>query len=145
MDIKPILGIAIVLFALAEILKRTVFKNDDEKKAIIPYFCAILGAVAASVLFLVDPAIIGTETIMDAIVAGGVSGLIATGAHQIYKQFYKMILVANSVKEETENEVADMTADEKKEYLTNQATDIGMKILDSLNESEKDSQSDSKE
>ena len=136
----PVLGIAIVLFALSEILKRTVLKNNDELKSVIPYFCAIVGAVAAAGLYAVDPSIIsGANNILDAIVSGAISGLLATGAHQLYKQFYKLIAVGKSTKEDIDKEVSEMTADEKKEYLTGIATDMVTDVLNKVNGVEEES------
>lgn len=133
-EYTPVIGIAIVLFALSEILKRTVLKNNDDLKAVIPYFCAIVGAAAAAILYTVDTSYIsGASNILDAVVSGAISGLLATGAHQLYKQFYKLIAVGKSTKEDIDKEVSEMTTDEKKEYLTGVATDMVTDVLNNVN------------
>lgn len=130
----PIFSIAIVLFALAELLKGTVLKNNDDLRAVIPYACAIIGAVAAAVMFAIDPSLInGASNIGDAIVAGAISGLVATGAHQFYKQFYNLIAVAKSIKTEIDSDVADMSTEEKKDYITDVASDMVTDFLNKVN------------
>ena len=134
MEYVPVAGIAVVLFVLAEILKRTVLKNNADMKAVLPYFCALVGAVAGVVLYIVDPTLIaGADNVLNAVVIGAISGLVATGAHQIYKQFVKLMTVARSTSKEIEEEVADMTSDEKKEYLTDVATDMITDVLNNVN------------
>lgn len=146
-DFTPVVGIAVVLFAVAEILKRTVFKNNDDMKAVIPYFCAVVGAGAAAILYTVDPSLIpGSSNILDAVVSGAISGLLATGAHQIYKQFYKLMAIGKSTKEDIDKEVANMTTEEKKEYLTNVAADAVTDFLNKTNGVEEEtSESESKD
>lgn len=139
-EYMPVLGIAIVLFALAEILKRTALKNNDELKSVIPYFCAIVGAAAAAGLYAVDPSLInGANNILDAVISGAISGLLATGAHQLYKQFYKLIAIGRSTKQDIDNAVSNMTTDEKKEYLTGVATDMVTDVLNKVNGVEEES------
>ena len=134
MEYAPIAGIAIVLFVLAEIVKRTVLKNNDDMKAVLPYVCALLGAVAGVVCYVIDPTLIpGADNVLSAVVAGACSGLLATGAHQIYKQFTKLMLIGRSTTKEIEEEVADMTTEEKKEYLTGVATDMITDVLNGVN------------
>lgn len=131
MEYVPVVSIAVVLFVFAELLKRTAMKNNDDAKAVLPYICAILGAVIASVCFIVDPSMItGASNILEALLAGAISGLVATGSHQIYKQAVKLITVAHSVSEDIKEEVTEMTEDEKKEYLTDVAADM---ITETLN------------
>ena len=106
-------------------------KNNNNAKAVLPYICAILGAVIASVCFIVDPTMIsGASNILEALLAGAISGLVATGSHQIYKQAVKLITVANSTSEDVKKEVAEMTEEEKKEYLTDVAASM---ITETLN------------
>ena len=131
MEYVPVVSIAVVLFVFAELLKRTVMKDNDNAKAVLPYICAILGAVISSVCFIVDPTMIsGASNILEALLAGAISGLVATGSHQIYKQAVKLITVANSTSEDVKKEVAEMTEEEKKEYLTDVAASM---ITETLN------------
>lgn len=130
----PIFSIAIVLFALAEILKGTVLKNNSDLRAVIPYACAIIGAIAAAVMFAIDPSLInGASNIGDAVVSGAISGLVATGAHQIYKQFYNLVAVSKSIKTEIDSDVAGMSTEEKKDYITDVASDMVTDFLDKVN------------
>lgn len=133
-DAAPIAGIAIMLYVLAEILKATVLKNNSDMKAIIPYFCAIIGAVAAVVIYVLDPTLLDVENVLGAVVAGAASGLIATGANQIYKQFVNLLAIASSTKHDVETAVSNMSADEKKEYIADQVSDVAEKVLDKLKE-----------
>ena len=130
----PIVAIAIIMYILSEILKGTVFKNNADMKAVIPYFCALIGAVLAVVAYLVNPAFIGCDNILDAIVKGAVSGLVATGANQAYKQFYNLLAVGKSVKEDVDKTVENMTPEEKKEYLSDTAAEFGKDVLDKIKE-----------
>ena len=131
MEYVPVVSIAVVLFVFAELLKRTAMKNNADAKAVLPYICAILGAVIASVCFFIDPTMIpGATNILEALLAGAISGLVATGSHQIYKQAVKLITVAHSTSEDIKEEVTEMTEDEKKEYLTDVAADM---ITETLN------------
>lgn len=131
MEYVPVVSIAVVLFVFAELLKRTVMKDNDNAKAVLPYICAILGAVISSVCFIVDPSMIsGASNILEALLAGAISGLVATGSHQIYKQAVNLITVANSTSEDVKKEVAEMTEEEKKEYLTDVAASM---ITETLN------------
>lgn len=54
----------------------------------IPVVCGVSGAILGVVALFVMPGFPGTD-ILTAIAIGIVSGLAATGAHQIYKQFTK--------------------------------------------------------
>lgn len=131
MEYVPVVSIAVVLFVFAELLKRTAMKNNNNAKAVLPYICAILGAVIASVCFVIDPTMIpGATNILEALLEGAISGLVATGSHQLYKQAVKMITVANSTSEDIKEDVKEMTEDEKKEYLTDVAAEM---ITETLN------------
>lgn len=133
-EYTPIVGIAIVLYAVAEILKRSIFKNNADMKAAIPYVCVIIGAIAAAVIFVVNPSLVAANNILDATVMGVLSGLLATGAHQVYKQFYNLIAIAQSTKNEIDEAVEGMTYEEKKDYLTDVASEATKDLLNKLNE-----------
>ena len=115
MEVVPILAISIILYCLCEILKGTVLKNNEDFKAVLPYTCAILGAIFAVIVFCFNPDLIGAKNILDAIVEGAISGLVATGSHQLYKQFSSlMALRAKAVtNEETPDEKEEETQDEE--------------------------------
>ena len=136
-DAVPVLGITVILYAVSEILKRTALKNNADLKAIIPYFCAIVGAVAAAVMFAIDPSLLpDASNVLDAVVMGAASGLIATGANQVYKQFYNLIAIGKSTAEDIDKEVANMTTEEKKDYLTDVAADAVMDVLNKVGHTE---------
>ena len=85
----------------------------------------------ASVCFVIDPTMIpGATNILEALLEGAISDLVATGSHQLYKQAVKMITVANSTSEDIKEDVKEMTEDEKKEYLTDVAAET---ITETLN------------
>lgn len=130
MEYVPNIGIAIVLFILSEAAKKTVLKNNADLKALLPYICALLGAVAAVICFVIDPSMLeGVNNVLDAVVAGAISGLSATGAHQLYKQSVKLATVSRSISAEVTEEVKDMTSEEKKDYITDIATDMLSSVL----------------
>lgn len=83
MDILGITGIAaitVICFLIAEAIKATALDNKW-----LPVICGCLGGVLGVVAMRVMPDFPGTD-ILTAIAIGIVSGLAATGAHQIGKQ-----------------------------------------------------------
>ena len=134
MEYVPVVGIAVVLFVLAELLKRTVLKNNADMKAVLPFVCALIGAIAGVICFIIDPTMIpGAANALDAILAGAISGLVATGSHQIYKQFVNLVTIGKSTSEDIKEEVENMTTEEKKEYLTDVATEMITDVLNKTN------------
>lgn len=139
-DFTPIISIAIILYCLAEILKRTVLKSREDLRAVIPYVCAIIGAVGAAAMFAIDPELVdGASNIRDAIVSGAFSGLLATGANQVYKQFFNLFAIGKSITDEVNEEVANMTTEEKKDYITSVAAEMVTDILNKANGVDEDS------
>ena len=55
----------------------------------IPFLCALFGAALSVVAFYTIPNYIPADNWLMAIYVGVGSGLMATGAHQVYKQFTK--------------------------------------------------------
>ena len=55
----------------------------------IPFLCGLFGGVLGIVAFLTIPNYIPADNWLMALYVGVGSGLMATGAHQIYKQFTK--------------------------------------------------------
>lgn len=83
MEILGITGVAaitIICFGVAEAIKATALDNKW-----LPVICAFLGAILGVVGMYVMPDFPGTD-ILTSIAIGIVSGLAATGAHQIGKQ-----------------------------------------------------------
>lgn len=85
MEILGITGIAaitIICYLIAEAIKATALDNKW-----LPVICGALGGVLGVVALYVSPNIIPATDILTAIAIGIVSGLAATGANQVYKQF----------------------------------------------------------
>lgn len=83
MEILGIAGVAaitVICFLIAEAIKATPLDNKW-----LPVICGVLGGVLGVVAMHVMPDFPGTD-ILTAIAIGIVSGLAATGAHQIGKQ-----------------------------------------------------------
>lgn len=135
-SVQPIVIIAFFIYIIAEILKATILKNRTDLKAILPYACAIIGAIAGGVLFYIDPTIVDQSSIQDSVLSGAISGLLATGANQIYKQFYNIIAIGKITKEEIDTTVSSMTDEERKQYISDVASDILSKIMDNLKSNE---------
>ena len=76
-------AITVICFVLAEAVKLT---SLDEKW--IPVLCGVMGGILGVVASYVMPNY-PADNILDAIAIGIVSGLAATGAHQIGKQLSK--------------------------------------------------------
>ena len=95
MSFIPIPAIALILYCVAELLKATLF-NTDQRRAMIPVVCALLGAVICVVLYAVQPGLIPGDNILTAAAEGIISGLTATGANQVYWQIKKNVNTANA-------------------------------------------------
>ena len=76
-------AIAVICFFVGFACKR--FDNEKLNK-FIPVICGLLGAILGIVAFITLPDYIGAENWLCALATGIISGLAATGAHQIYKQ-----------------------------------------------------------
>lgn len=78
-----------VVFALMEIYKKYIAKENETMIRIIPLIAGGLGIVFGIVCFYAFPAIISATNLLTAILVGGASGLSATGCNQIFKQLKK--------------------------------------------------------
>ena len=132
MTLGPVAGIVIVLYVIAELLKKTVLKSRPDLNAALPYVCAILGGVAAVAICLIDPTMIGIDNPLIAVVYGIGAGLTAPGANQLYKQYFKLMSVSHTTATEIKEEVANMTDEERKEYIKDQVTEVLEKVVDSI-------------
>ena len=81
LGIAAIPAITVICFLVAELIKATPL---DSKW--LPVICGALGGALGVVALYVSPAIIPATDVLTAIAIGIVSGLGATGAHQVYKQ-----------------------------------------------------------
>lgn len=89
MDFSTVnVGIVIVVYCIAEILKITLMK-EDSKRAALPVICIVAGALVACAVFYFYPEGISSTNLIDAFGLGGMSGASAVGCNQIYKQFTK--------------------------------------------------------
>ena len=83
LGIMAIPAITIICFLIAEGVKATSLDNKW-----LPIICGLCGGILGVVAMYVMPDFPGVD-ILTAIAIGIVSGLGATGAHQIYKQLTK--------------------------------------------------------
>ena len=89
-------------YIIAEILKK-VWLKTDEKRAMLPVICGIIGAVCGVGLFYAYPAALDTATnsAIGAIADGAFSGVMATGCNQIYKQVKKFFNTTSTTNTES--------------------------------------------
>ena len=80
-DIAAVPTIAVIAFLAAECAKLTPMPDEW-----LPALCGVAGAILGVVALYVSPTIMPATDILSAIAVGIVSGLAATGAHQVYKQ-----------------------------------------------------------
>ena len=80
LGIASIPAITVIAFLAAEAIKATALDNKW-----LPVICGALGGILGAVAMYVMPKF-PAQDILSAIAVGIVSGLAATGAHQIYKQ-----------------------------------------------------------
>ena len=73
-------AITVICFLAAQVIKATALDNKW-----LPVICGVLGGILGVVGLYVMPDFPASD-ILNAIAVGIVSGLAATGAHQIYKQ-----------------------------------------------------------
>lgn len=84
MEILGIAGVAaitVICLLVAQIIKSTSLDNKW-----LPSICGIIGGALGVVCLFAAPEIMPAEDVISAIAVGVVSGLAATGAHQVYKQ-----------------------------------------------------------
>ena len=80
LGIAGIPAITIIAFLVAQAIKATALDNKW-----LPVICGALGGILGVVALYVMPEF-PAQDILTAIAVGIVSGLAATGAHQVYKQ-----------------------------------------------------------
>ena len=91
LNIYSIPTIALLCYSIIELLKRNLGDGVDERvKNSYPIISATSGMILSILAFWVDPAIVGSESMLGAAVSGIASGLTATGSNQILKQMKKM-------------------------------------------------------
>lgn len=80
LGIAGVAAITVICFLIAEAVKATALDNRW-----LPVICGALGGILGVVALYVMPEF-PAKDILTAIAVGIVSGLAATGAHQVYKQ-----------------------------------------------------------
>lgn len=80
LGIAGVAAITVICFLIAEAVKATALDNRW-----LPVICGALGGILGVVALYVMPEF-PAKDVITAIAVGIVSGLAATGAHQIYKQ-----------------------------------------------------------
>ena len=81
--------IVAVVFALMEIYKKYIAKDNEKLIRFIPLISLGLGALLGIVFYFAFPSTISASNWFIAILIGGASGLSATGCNQIFKQLKK--------------------------------------------------------
>ena len=81
LGIAAIPAITVICFLIAEAIKATALDNKW-----LPVICGALGGILGVVALYISPEIIPSTDVLTSIAIGIVSGLAATGAHQVYKQ-----------------------------------------------------------
>lgn len=104
--ILEITGVPVIVSLVYFII--TLYKQFIQNKAeifskLIPIIASVLGMILGVVAYYVSPEIIPASNLITAILIGGVSGLSATGANQVVKQFSKC---SNTNTSSTTNEAA---------------------------------------
>ena len=79
-------ALVLIVYIIAEGLKLV---RDGMLKKYIPVICGLLGGILGVIAFITMPDFIMAENYFTAAATGIVSGLSATGIHQIFKQFSK--------------------------------------------------------
>ena len=97
--------ITALVFAIVEIYKKYVAKENKVLVAIIPIVAGALGVVLGIICFYALPFMISATNLGVAMLIGGASGLSATGCNQIFKQLKKYGIEVKEV--EVENNGKD--------------------------------------
>lgn len=84
MDIAALPAIAAVVYLCAFFLKNLC--RSERFCRLIPPVCGLLGLALGLVCFFFIPGALPADNWLSAAATGAVSGLAATGAHQVYKQ-----------------------------------------------------------
>ena len=87
LDFVAIPAIVVITYFIGLIVKN--LGSSEQLDKWIPVICGGSGAIIAVVAFFTIPGYIPADNWLVAIVLGIVSGLSATGANQVYKQFTK--------------------------------------------------------
>lgn len=102
--------IVLTVYIIIFVMKKFVFKTDEQRKS-IPPVAAVIGGLIGIALFYKVPESIGAANIVEACTTGMGSGLAAVGCNQVFKQFKKFTGETETVDEEdvavSDNDRAD--------------------------------------
>ena len=87
-DFATIPVITILVYCIIELLKQITNDNENFKR-FIPITATFLGIILGLIIFFTMPEMSIANNALFAIVAGGMSGLAATGGDQLLKQLQK--------------------------------------------------------
>lgn len=92
MDAYFNLFIVIVVYLLAEVIKKIMTKNKKEKyRDLLPHICLVIGALIAIILLYTYPEALseGIDNPIQAFICGALSGVAATGSNQLFARTVK--------------------------------------------------------
>ena len=79
--------IVIICYLVGEIYK-VVFKNKQEVYKLIPVLLTLMGGVLGVILFEIDEAYLGVNSIVSALEIGLISGSASTGTYELVKKLW---------------------------------------------------------
>lgn len=87
-------GVAVIVYFIIELLKRTIAKTDRQQDY-LPIAGVLIGIVIAVCIFFFDQSMylgiyVGDNALI-AILTGAGSGLVATGGNQLFKKINKLL------------------------------------------------------
>ena len=95
--------IVALVFAIMEIYKKYIAKDNEKLIRFIPLIALGLGAILGIVFYFAFPSIVSASNWFIAILIGGASGLSATGCNQIFKQLKKFGIDVKEVNKDEGN------------------------------------------
>lgn len=102
----PIAGVCFLLGAGLKAIGNEILNK------FIPFLCGVFGGLIAIIAFNTIPDFVPAKNWLDALWVGIGSGLMSTGAHQIYKQFSEAAIKGVLVPIDDEKEDADPNENE---------------------------------
>ncbi len=80
--------IAMIIYVINNALKKAT-NNNEKFLRFIPLLSLVMGAIMGVICFYCVPGYVDTSNVFSALIVGGSSGISATGANQLFKQFAK--------------------------------------------------------
>lgn len=88
-------AIAAVCYGIVEVIKR-VFPDNGRLKNAYPLLASLIGAALGAVLYLAEPQVIFTDSLLSSVLAGAASGLSATGGNELITRLQKVCTTSSS-------------------------------------------------